>query len=78
MATQTLPPVYDPVDDIVICFDGTWCGEATGTTGNIRILADILASQDKDAEWGGMERAQSHREKSHADKVRGLVIGMPP
>jgi Uncharacterized alpha/beta hydrolase domain (DUF2235) len=28
---------------IVVCCDGTWCGDPTGTTTNIKILADCIA-----------------------------------
>jgi hypothetical protein len=37
--------LYWPTDDIIICFDGTWCGKATGTTGNIKIIADSFAAE---------------------------------
>lgn len=48
------PVVYDPVDDLIICYDGTWCGEATGTTGNMKILADLFACKNKPCDWKGL------------------------
>jgi len=32
--------------NIVVCCDGTWCGDETGTRTNIKILADAFASED--------------------------------
>ena len=30
---------------IVLCCDGTWCGDSEGTTTNVKILADIIADK---------------------------------
>ena len=31
------------IRNIVVCCDGTWCGDGTGTTSNIKIIADSFA-----------------------------------
>jgi uncharacterized protein (DUF2235 family) len=35
----------EAMKNIVVCCDGTWCGDAAGTRSNIKILADSFAGQ---------------------------------
>ncbi|WIA31431.1 hypothetical protein OEZ86_002329 [Tetradesmus obliquus] len=37
--------IDDRTHNIVVCCDGTWCGQETGTRSNIQILADAFASK---------------------------------
>jgi uncharacterized protein (DUF2235 family) len=34
---------------IVVCCDGTWCGDGTSTTSNIKIIADSFADEELDS-----------------------------
>ena len=43
-----------PLQDIVICCDGSWCGGATETTGNIQIIANSIAWQQVDSGLAGV------------------------
>jgi len=55
--------------NIVVCCDGSWCGEETDTRSNIKILADAFASEDPTNPVyvrAGQENAR-HNSKTNTD-----------
>ena len=58
---------------IVVCCDGTWCGEAMGTTSNTKMFADSFANPTADVANGSLRLRSAHRKPADLKDPSGLA-----